>query len=61
MDKLKSLNMCDFCSRERETCGAQTIPAKELNTGESALSDPAAIVACDTYESPVEILRKRFH
>jgi hypothetical protein len=61
MDKLKSLNMCDFCARERETCGAQTIPAKELSPGESVLSDPAAIVACDIYENPVDILKKKFH
>jgi hypothetical protein len=59
MNKLKSLNMCDFCSREQETCGAKTLLAKELNT--DALSDLKSVVACDIYESPVEVLKKKFH
>ena len=29
MDKLKTLNMCDFCAKEIETCGAKIIRAKE--------------------------------
>ena len=61
MDELKSLNMCDFCSREIETCGAKTIHAKELTTDQSKLMDSDSIVACDKYESPVEVLKKKFH
>ena len=61
MDALKSLNMCDFCSREIETCGAKKIRAKELTTDRGKLMDSDSIVACDKYESPVEVLKKKFH
>ena len=61
MDELKSLNMCDFCSREIETCGANKITAKELITDRGNLINSDFIVACDKYESPVEVLKKKFH
>ncbi len=61
MDNLKTLNMCDFCSREIETCGAKMIRAKELNTDQSNSMDPDSVIACDKYESPVEVLKKKFH
>jgi len=61
MDNLKTLNMCDFCSREIETCGAKMIREKELNTDQSNSMDPDSVIACDKYESPVEVLKKKFH
>jgi len=61
MDNLKTLNMCDFCSREIENCGAKIIRAKELITVQSQLLDSDSVVACDRYESPVEVLKKKFH
>jgi len=61
IDKLKSLNMCDFCSQEIETCGAKMIRLQELYTETDTMMDPDAVVACNKYESPVEVLKKRFH
>ncbi len=60
-NRLKSLNMCDFCSRERETCGAEILLAKELGEDPGRILNPASVVFCDIYESPVEILKKKFH
>ncbi len=61
VDNLKTLNMCDFCSREIETCGAKMIHAKELNSDQSNSMDSGSVVACDKYESPVEVLKRKFH
>jgi hypothetical protein len=61
MDKLKLLNMCDFCSQEIETCGAKSIAAKELIPDQSQLTVPDSILACDKYESPVDVLKRSFH
>ncbi|MDA0691410.1 MAG: hypothetical protein O3A78_13375 [Nitrospinae bacterium] len=32
MENLKTLNMCDFCSKEITVCGAKTVLAKEIDT-----------------------------
>jgi hypothetical protein len=61
MDKLNSLHMCDFCSREAETCGGKTLLLKDLSADQDTFLAPESIVACDIYESPVEVLKKRFH
>jgi hypothetical protein len=61
MDILKTLNMCDFCSREVETCGAKKLHANKLFADQGKLAGSDSIVACDKYESPVEILKKKFH
>ncbi len=61
LDDLLTLNMCDFCSLEIETCGAKKIRANELNTDQCKLMAPDSVLACDKYESPVEILKKKFH
>lgn len=53
--------MCDFCSREIETCGAKMIRTKEFNFDQSKFMDPDSVLACDTYESPVEVLKRKFH
>ena len=55
------LNMCDFCSHERSDCGANPVLAETL---EIEIHDPNqlnAVIACDKYKSPVDVLKERFH
>ncbi|PIQ95996.1 MAG: hypothetical protein COV67_11930 [Nitrospinae bacterium CG11_big_fil_rev_8_21_14_0_20_56_8] len=59
--KLIVLNMCDFCSREFETCGAQRVFSKSISADNGPLASHEAVVACNRYESPVEVLRRKFH
>lgn len=59
-EKYRTLSMCDFCSYEIERCGAQPVFARDLNFSKP-LRDSSAVIACDKYKSPVEILQKRFH
>ncbi len=60
--KLQTLNMCNFCTHERSSCGAEPILSRNvtLNNG-FQLDSQEAVVACDQYESPVELLKKKFH
>lgn len=59
---LQTLNMCDFCTYEKENCGAEPIHSQAVNlTNGSHLDSQEAVVACDKYESPVELLKKKFH
>jgi len=58
----QTLSMCDFCSREREQCGAEPILIRDISrTGTFKLDSDDAVVACDLYESPVDLLSKKFH
>ena len=59
---LQTLSMCDFCTHEKENCGAEPVLSQNvtLNNG-SQLSSQEAVVACGKYESPVELLKKRLH
>lgn len=59
---LQTLNMCDFCTYERDHCGAEPILSQDvtLDNG-SQLGSKEAIIACDKYASPVELLQKKFH
>ncbi len=59
-EKYRTLSMCDFCSYEIEECGAKPVFARDLDCGKP-LPDASAVLACDKYKSPVEILQKRFH
>jgi hypothetical protein len=54
--------MCDFCTHEIKSCGAEPIlsQAVTLNNG-SQLNTQEAVIACNKYESPIEILKKKFH
>ena len=56
---LKTLNMCDFCSREVTTCGANVVQAREIGGDGTQFPNPQAVVACDGYESPVDVLKKK--
>jgi hypothetical protein len=59
---LQTLNMCDFCTHERKSCGAEPVLSQDvaLNNG-SQLNSKKAVIACDKYASPVELLQKKFH
>jgi len=59
--KYQTLHMCDFCSREIETCGAQPVYLKNLSWEGCPLGNGDNVIACNDYESPVEVLRKKFH
>ena len=59
---LKTLNMCDFCTHERESCGVEPILSQSVSLSNgSKLDFEDAVVACDKYESPVDSLKKQFH
>ncbi len=60
-EKFQLLHMCDFCSKEIETCQASPMRARELKVEPDQLVDPSAVVACAKYESPVDVLKKQFH
>jgi hypothetical protein len=59
---LQTLNMCNFCTHERKDCGAEPILSQDvtLENG-SQLDSQEAVVACGKYESPVELLKTKFH
>ena len=58
MNELKTLNMCDFCSHEIETCGANILKAREIDPLKLPPPASEAVIACDGYESPVDIIKK---
>ncbi len=59
---LQTLSMCDFCTHEIENCGAEPILSHEVSVNNgSQLNSQEAVVACDKYASPVELLKKKFH
>lgn len=63
MEKImQTLNMCDYCTHERKSCGAEPIHGQDvtLNNG-FQLDLQKAVIACDKYESPVELLKTRLH
>ena len=53
--------MCDFCANEITTCQANPILSKSLNLSSGTLEPENAIIACDKYKSPVDVLKKQFH
>jgi hypothetical protein len=59
---LQTLNMCDFCTHERENCGVEPILSQAVTlNNDSQLDSQEAVIACDKYESPIELLKKKFH
>jgi hypothetical protein len=59
---LQTISMCNFCTHERENCGAEPILSQDVNLNNgSQLDSQESVVACDKYESPVESLKKKFH
>lgn len=56
-----TLNMCDFCSNEVETCGASPIYSKDVKLTSFKVEPPNAVIACDKYKSPVDVLKRQFH
>jgi hypothetical protein len=57
----QTINMCDFCTREIETCQAQPVWSREIQRDARSLDSNESVVACDRYESPVAMLQKRMH
>ncbi len=55
------LNMCDFCSHEKSDCGANPVLAKTLEIEIHDSNQLNAVIACDKYKSPIDILKERFH
>ncbi len=55
------LNMCDFCSKEIATCKAAPVFSKDVKLGSNKVEPEVAVIACDKYKSPVDVLRKQFH
>ena len=60
-EKLQVIHMCDFCSKEIETCQARPVRGHQLKIDPGRLINPDAVVACDKYESPVDVLKRQFH
>ncbi len=59
---LQTLNMCDFCIHERNECGAESVLSREISLNNGfKLDSLEAVIACEKYESPVELLKKKFH
>ncbi len=59
---LQTLSMCDFCTHERKSCEAAPVLSQDVTLKNSSkLDSQEAVVACDKYASPVELLKKKFH
>jgi len=59
---LQTISMCDFCTHEIKNCGAEPILSQNVTLSNgSQLDSKEAVVACDKYESPIELLKKKFH
>jgi len=59
---LQTLNMCDFCTHERKSCGAEPVLSQDVTLQNGfQLNSKEAVVACDKYASPVELLQKKLH
>ncbi len=53
--------MCDFCSRDYPGCKANPIFAKQVKDEVIKSTNAEAVIACDGYESPVDVLKRQFH
>ncbi len=60
-EKLKSLNMCDFCALDISTCQAKPIKLSQFGTISEKSLNLNAVIVCNKYVNPVEILQKKFH
>jgi len=59
---MQTINMCDYCTHERKSCGAEPVLSREVSLNRGfQLDSQEAVVACDKYESPVELLKTKFH
>ncbi len=56
-----TINMCRFCTKEYPKCEAKPVFSRKLTLNRGRLDSEKSVVACDLYESPVEILKKKFH
>lgn len=59
--RFQTMDMCRFCTRTFPACGAEPIRSDALNLPSGTLDRKDSVIACDLYESPVDILKKRLH
>ena len=59
--RFQTVDMCRFCTKVFPKCGADPVRSESLNLAPQVLDRSDAVVACDLYESPVEILKTRLH
>ncbi|QPJ61526.1 MAG: hypothetical protein G3M70_06335 [Candidatus Nitronauta litoralis] len=57
----QTINMCRFCTKEFPSCEANPVRSGELKLPSESIDSDRSVVACDRYESPVEVLKTRFH
>ena len=60
--KHQTIHMCDFCIHEEDKCGAERILSQQIAlTNGTRLDSKQSVVACNIYESPVELLKTKIH
>ena len=52
-NKLKVMNMCDYCTKDSFSCQANHIFSKSVSEHADKLETTEAVVACDKYLNPV--------
>jgi len=57
----QTIHMCRFCTKDYPQCGAKPVLAQKLTLPKGKLDSETSVVACDEYESPVDVLKKKFH
>ena len=57
----QTIHMCRFCTKEYPQCEAKPVLSKHVSLNRGKLDSEESVVACDKYESPVDILKKKFH
>lgn len=56
-----TIHMCRFCTKDYPQCGAEPVLSGKLTLSRGKLDSKTSVVACDQYENPVEVLKKKFH
>ena len=54
-NKLKVMNMCDYCTKDSFSCQANRIFSKSVSEHADKLETTEAVVACDKYLNPVAV------
>ena len=57
----QTIDLCRFCTKEYPKCGAKPIYSEAIRMKSGQLDSDESVIACDKYESPVEILKRKFH
>ena len=59
--RYQTLSMCRFCTKDFPQCGAEPVFSKSIALPPDQIDSENSVIACNEYESPVEILKKKFH